>query len=127
MKPRNTIQQKLVREILSNAEHALSVDDILTRMPQKIDKTTAYRILERFRDSGKAHCITDEHGKSHYALCDDCDSGHHCLEHLHFECRQCHKLECISETVKIPILKNYQVEETQLLLIGLCDDCRVSA
>ena len=29
----------------------------------------------------------------------------------------------VPETLAIPTIKNYQVEETQLLLIGMCGDC----
>lgn len=123
MKTRKTIQQEFIKKILIKAEKPLSVEEILSRMSKKVHKTTVYRVLDRLKEEEIAHSIIGEGGKSYYASSNNHDDNSYFHKHLHFQCRRCHKLECVSETIALPILPNYQIQEAQLLLVGLCADC----
>ena len=124
MKSRNTTKQAQVMEILSQADKALSADEILDLMPEKINKTTAYRMLERFSQSGIVHGVVGAEGKSYYALCEEeCNSEKHSHHHIHFQCRQCQSVLCLSEEVYVPELPGFKVEDAQFMVMGLCTDC----
>ena len=108
---RNTEKQKLVKEILSTVEHAMSADDILTAMPIKVYKTTIYRILDRFIAKGDVHFVTGKNGKTYYALCSDsCGHTHKMHNHIHFECQECEEVtDCLKDRVPLsfPGLRHY--------------------
>ena len=123
MKSRNTLQQQLIFDILSKSQNALSADEVLKELPKKINKTTVYRVLDRFKKNGKVHSITGDNGKAFYALCNTPEDEIHDHEHLHFQCRSCEKIECLPQKVVVPKLENYKVDDTQLLLIGICPKC----
>ncbi|MEW7279771.1 transcriptional repressor [Aquimarina sp. 2201CG1-2-11] len=122
-KRRNTQKQELVLEILANASHTMSAETILEAMPIKINKTTIYRILERFTESGKVHFVTGDDGRAYYALCKQCSSEHDLHNHIHFQCKYCNQIACLPYTINVPELENYEVQETQFLLIGKCKEC----
>jgi len=123
-KTRNTEKQTLVREILSGAKKALSVEDIMGAMPVTVNKTTIYRILDRFSEQGEVHLITDKSGKTYYALCHQCGVSHKIHNHIHFECQTCNEITCLPHTLSIPKLDDFTVHETQILVIGICNKCK---
>ena len=57
-KSRNTEKQNLVKKILSETAHAMSAEDIMAAIPIKVNKTTIYRILDRFAEKGEVHFVT---------------------------------------------------------------------
>lgn len=122
-KTRNTQKQDFVIDILTNAEHTMSVEAILKAMPIKVNKTTIYRILERFAEKGKVHYVTGEDGTAYYALCNDSSIEHDIHNHIHFQCTSCKKVKCLPYEIDIPKLKDFKVQETQFLMIGICDKC----
>ncbi|MBG6132703.1 Fur family ferric uptake transcriptional regulator [Aquimarina sp. EL_43] len=122
-KTRNTQKQDFVIDILTNAKHTMSVEAILKAMPIKVNKTTVYRILERFAEKGKVHFVTGEDGKAYYALCNDCNIKHEMHNHIHFQCKSCKKVTCLPYEIDVPELKNFEIQETQFLMIGICDMC----
>ncbi|MEW7278018.1 transcriptional repressor [Aquimarina sp. 2201CG1-2-11] len=122
---RNTEKQKLVKEILSTVEHTMSADDILAAMPIKVNKTTIYRILDRFIEKGDVHFVTGKNGKTYYALCNDgCGHSHKMHNHIHFECQECEEVTCLPNTIAIPNLPGFAPIETQFLVIGICNKCK---
>lgn len=123
-KSRNTEKQNLVKEILAKSDKTLSAEDILDRMPIDINKTTVYRILERFAENGDVHYVTGKNGKAYYALCDSCGVSHKVHNHIHFQCQECHEVTCQPNTLKLPDLKGFSVKETQFLVIGICNKCQ---
>lgn len=123
---RNTKHQQAVLELLKNSEKALTADKIKDKLETKINKTTVYRMLERFIDAGKIHFITGQDGKAYYALCKSCSTGenHDIHNHLHFQCEYCGSVSCIPEKITIPKLEGRIVKEAQLLLVGVCENCK---
>lgn len=124
-KTRNTEKQNLVKEILSKSEHTLSADDIMLAMPIKVNKTTIYRILDRFAEKGEVHFVTGKNGKAYYALCgNSCGTSHKIHNHIHFECQVCNEVTCQPNTLHIPALEGFTIQETQFLVIGICNKCK---
>ncbi|MDT0678547.1 Fur family transcriptional regulator [Autumnicola musiva] len=123
---RKTQHQKDVLELLKSSDKALTADEIRESLTGKINKTTVYRMLERFSDAGKVHLITGQEGKSYYAFCNSCNEDHEnsIHNHLHFQCENCGHVECLSESITLPSLKGYEIHETQLLVIGICKKCK---
>ncbi|WP_051477566.1 Fur family transcriptional regulator [Aquimarina pacifica] len=123
-KSRNTEKQNLVKEILSKSEHTMSAEAIMDAMPIKVNKTTIYRILDRFAEKGEVHFITGKNGKAYYALCDGCSVSHKIHNHIHFECQVCQEVTCQPNTLHIPNLEGFTIQETQFLVIGICNKCK---
>ncbi|WP_417887070.1 Fur family transcriptional regulator [Zunongwangia sp.] len=124
---RNTKHQEAVLNFLKEAEKAVTADQIREGISEKINKTTVYRMLDRFVEADKVHFVTGQDGKAYYALCQHQHNSkeNHLHNHLHFQCNQCGKVECLPEKIQVPRLKEYHVEETQLLLIGTCKRCKI--
>ncbi|MDT0678708.1 Fur family transcriptional regulator [Autumnicola musiva] len=125
---RNTQHQKAVLQYLKDSNTALTADEIRAGITGKINKTTVYRMLERFVASGNVHFITGQDGKAYYAFCENCKEGHKGVfhNHLHFQCNNCGEVECLPEKVQVPNLDGYHIEETQFLIIGTCKKCNNS-
>ena len=122
-KTRNTEKQNLIKEILSRTDRAMSVDDISEAMPIKVNRTTVYRILDRFVKKGEVHSITDKNGKAYFNLCTNCGESHKLHNHVHFECEVCNQITCQHELLDIPILDGFTIQEAQILVIGVCNKC----
>lgn len=123
-KSRNTEKQNLVKEILTRSGHTMTVEGIIDAMPINVNKTTVYRILERFTDRGEVHSITGANGITYYALCKYCDRSHTIHNHIHFECKACKEVTCQSKEIGVPNLIGFEIEETQFLVIGICNKCK---
>ena len=95
----------------------------------KTDRVTLYRILNDFEEVGLLHKIIDIEGVTRFAVCKDtCPDGHHVDDHVHFNCKVCHKMFCI-ETVQTPHLKmpiGFKSMGLQTLIYGLCNSCSVA-
>ena len=122
-KSRNTEKQNLVKKILSSTQYAMSVENIMEEMPIKVNKTTVYRILDRFTEKGQVHFVTGKNGKAYYALCDNCGTSHKMHNHIHFECQICKEVTCQPNTLFTPNIQGFTIEETQFLVIGTCKKC----
>ena len=120
-----TAMRVLVLELLENQQHAISLTEMEHRLAPA-DRTTIYRTLKTFEEKGLIHSIDDGTGVPKFALCiEDCDAvGHHDL-HLHFYCTRCESTFCLPNThiPKLQLPRNYQVQDMQLIVKGLCDRC----
>lgn len=116
------------RKILSlflNTFDALTHGDIESKAGEKFDRVTVYRTLQTFVDKGIIHTIPTSDNSVRYALCKDCEEGHHHDDHVHFICSQCNRTICLDDTVspQIDVPKGYKVENVQVLINGICKDC----
>lgn len=107
---------------------ALSEPEIEKEMHGRCDRVTIYRTLATFLDKGLLHKVLDDAGASKYALCaSNCEEEtYHTHNHVHFKCSNCGHTICL-EDVKIPSInlpQGYQLEETDMLLQGICSDCK---
>ncbi len=126
-KLRKTAIRKEVLGIFVEAKgKALSSRDVEEQLEQ-LDRITLYRTLKTFEECGLIHQAVDGSGKTRYALCfDDCEIHDHHDEHAHFHCKACDQTICL-EDVHVPeieLSKDYQLEDAQLVLKGICKDCQ---
>lgn len=115
----------ILQEFIGSSR-ALSQPDLERAMGESYDRVTIYRTLTLYLDKGLIHKVLDDTGAMKYALCQDTCSDHsHNHEHVHFKCVACGNTICI-ETVEVPPIKlpaGYQLQETNLLLSGVCKEC----
>lgn len=120
---RQTASVKAIWEHFDNQDNALSVVDLVKTFEQSMNKTTVYRILDRFEKEGKLHSFTGKDGLTWYAKCHDCSTDHHIDLHPHFQCNNCGKVECLSVSVQVPVVPNKSIDKAQILLLGQCEHC----
>lgn len=123
---RNTIARVKVFEVFQKQNYALSHSDLEKKLQKDFDRVTIYRTIHSFLDKGIIHKVIDDSESAKYALCvDDCSSGHHHDNHVHFKCTKCGNSECLNH-VQIPHInlpKGYLVSESNLLIEGVCKSC----
>ncbi|MEM8523149.1 MAG: transcriptional repressor [Bacteroidota bacterium] len=94
---------------------------------ENLDRITLYRTLRTFEQKGIIHQAIDGSGKTKYAICtDSCTEHQHYDHHAHFHCKACDKTICLEEieVPKIETPSKYKVEQSHLVLRGLCEDCQ---
>lgn len=112
---------RTIREQISNA---FSLSDVQDRL-YTVDKSTLFRALTLFAESGLLHLIDDGSGMQKYCVC-HCPNHDHLHGHVHMACTVCHKTWCI-EDVKIPAVptpSDFTVTETEYIVKGVCAKCR---
>ncbi len=114
-----------VLEILFNSKQALTQSDIEKYVSPSHDRVTVYRTLKSFLEKGLIHKVLDDGGGVKYALCSECAKDFHNHEHVHFKCKNCHKTLCLDNVAipKINLPDGYKVDEKNLLIQGVCQNC----
>ena len=110
-----------------NIPHALSFRD-LEHSLKSYDRVTLYRTLNSFIEKGLLHRIPNDSGMASYALCrEECDENTHNHDHIHFKCNICGHIECIPD-MHVPevTLPDYTIEESNLIINGVCKLCNNS-
>lgn len=123
---RKTEMRTSVLQIFVETNHALSHQEIENNL-QNVDRVTLYRTLKSFDQKGIIHKVMDGSGVDKYALCEHhCDEGHHHDNHIHFSCNQCGFTYCVdnAEMPDIKLPSGYLVVETNILINGVCNNCR---
>jgi Fur family transcriptional regulator, ferric uptake regulator len=86
-----TDSRKKILSIFLAHHDALAHGDIEKKAGEKFDRVTVYRTLQTFVEKGILHTIPTPDNSVLYALCKDCDEGHHHDDHVHFHLHQLHK------------------------------------
>jgi Fur family ferric uptake transcriptional regulator len=115
---------KILQAFLRNSA-ALSHTDLEEEFAGSIDRATIYRCLKQFLDAGILHRIPDEQFQTKYAVCADCNHGHHHHDHAHFNCLGCNETTCIEQIAipSIPMPAGFKVSEKILIVQGYCPRC----
>lgn len=125
---RNTSGRLDILDLFFEHGHALSQPDLERKLIEKYDRVTIYRTLTLYLEKGILHKVLDDAGAMKYALCPDtCHhaEAQHAHEHVHFKCVKCGNTTCVEE-VEVPQIqlpKGYMLEESNLLLSGICPAC----
>lgn len=114
--------QTLLALFEKNTE-AVSAVQLIELLKEKMNKTTIYRILERLENDGIVHSFVDKDGLKWYATCHGCSAAQHSDIHPHFQCETCGQVDCLSVEMKIPSIPNREINFSQILLIGKCENC----
>lgn len=120
---RKTKSVQTLLTIFEKNSQAISVVNLIDQLGSKMNKTTIYRILDRLENDGIVHSFLGKEGLRWYAKCHGCSSSNHIDLHPHFQCQECGKVECVSMSVSIPSIPNKKINSSQLLLIGMCENC----
>ncbi len=123
MGTRSTVQQNAIRQILESAGRPLCPVEILeaarSRVPG-LGQATVYRGIQRLLRGEQIRRVPVPGLPDRYEWA----AAHH---HHHFLCRACEKLfeveDCPGNIEKLAP-KGFQAEDHELLIKGLCPDCR---
>ncbi|RYY83762.1 MAG: transcriptional repressor, partial [Chitinophagaceae bacterium] len=77
-----TDSRKKILSIFLAHPDALAHGDIETHAGERFDRVTVYRTLQTFVDKGILHTIPTADNSVLYALCKDCEEGHHHDDHV---------------------------------------------
>jgi Fe2+ or Zn2+ uptake regulation protein len=123
-KLKKTLPRRTVLEVLLNAAHPQTADEIGLAMGKaRPNKVTVYRTLESMVDAGLVHKAFVEERSQHYELADKC-SEHQC--HPHFVCTDCGRTSClhdVSVAMATSAPAGFVIERQQVRLQGLCPKC----
>ena len=120
-----TAMRLLVLDVLQRHPAALSLADVEALL-QPADRITVHRTLKTFAEKGLVHRVEDGSGAAKYALCaPTCTPTRHHDLHVHFFCVQCRETSCLPAVAVpvIPLPDGYRVQETSLVMKGLCEVC----
>jgi len=114
-----------ILELFLAKGNALSHCDIEKNTGESFDRVTVYRTLQTFVEKGIIHTIPTADNSIRYALCKECEEGHHHDEHVHFVCTNCGRTICLDDVVspKIELPEGYIAHEVQVVINGICIDC----
>lgn len=120
-----TDSRRKILSIFLSSPDALHHGDIESKAGEKFDRVTVYRTLQTFVEKGIIHTIPTSDNTIRYALCKDCEEGHHHDDHVHFICSNCNRTICLDDVVspKIELPKGYVADSVQVLINGICKDC----
>jgi Fur family transcriptional regulator, ferric uptake regulator len=122
-----TESRKKILQLFMEQTGALAHGDIEKKAGEKFDRVTVYRTLQKFVDKGIIHTIPTADNSIRYALCkDECSEGHHHDHHIHFVCNNCNNTYCLDDVVtpEIKLPKGYQAKHTEVVVEGVCKNCK---
>lgn len=121
---KNTKTRLKVKEILAQANSPLTPSEIFEKLKTEgITLSSIYRTLETFSKENIVIKDNNQQGTALYTLNND--------DHCHYlECKNCHdkiKLDyCPYHKINSQIAQkyNFEVDEYNVVLYGLCEDCK---
>lgn len=119
---RQTKAKIAIKTLLENSPYSLSHADIQVQVGDICDRVTIYRVLERLVQEEKLHKIMTTDGVVKYASCKGCVAKHD-HNHIHFSCDRCQATTCLDTVPNFKLPKNYQINEVNFLVTGICPDC----
>ncbi|NPA39220.1 MAG: transcriptional repressor [Thermodesulfobacteria bacterium] len=117
-----TPQRLAILEFLEGNTSHPSAEDIYRALKKNfpsISFATVYNTLELLVRKGFIKELNIESSRKRF---DPLTHPHH-----HFFCKRCRKIVDVNQKIDIPIpeeLKDYDVEEFQVVFYGLCPDCK---
>src|SRR5437763_14736778 len=121
----STESRRKILSLFLNEGDALTHGDIKKRVGETFDRVTIYRTLQTFEEKGIIHSIPTADNSILYALCKECEEGHHHDDHVHFICTNCEKTICLDDVVspKIDLPEGYVAESVQVVSKGIFKEC----
>lgn len=120
-----TAMRILVLQFLMEQDKAISLNSIEEGLFMA-DKSTLYRTLKTFEKKKVVHTIDDGTKQLKYALClESCQCNASDL-HYHFHCNSCQNTYCLTNhnIPEINLPKNFQMQQANMVIKGLCAECR---
>lgn len=120
-----TAMRLLVFKYLKKQSTAVSLSDIESSFDLS-DRVTIFRTLKTFQAKGIIHGITSNN-TTKYALCSPrCNAGSHQDTHVHFYCKICQEVICLTH-ISIPSIvlpKGFELDDFEVIGKGVCLDCQ---
>ena len=121
---RKTKTVKLILQVFSQNNGAITVVELVKLFHEKMNKTTVYRILDRLEDSGILHSFMGKDGLKRYAKWEGENfSSNNMKIHPHFLCKDCGESTCLPIKMPIPSVPDYKIDSVEQMLIGKCKNC----
>lgn len=122
----STESRRKILSLFLETRDALTHGDIEKQVGDKFDRVTIYRTLQTFEEKGIIHSIPTADNSILYALCKECEEGHHHDDHVHFICTNCERTICLDDVVfpKIELPQGYVAENVQVVINGVCKECQ---
>lgn len=121
-----TDSRKKILELFQGNTGALAHSDIEKRTGEKFDRVTIYRTLQTFVEKGILHTIPTADNSVLYALCkDECTTGHHHDNHVHFVCDNCNVTYCLDFVVtpEVNLPHGFKPTVINVVVTGICKNC----
>jgi Fe2+ or Zn2+ uptake regulation protein len=112
---------KIYEYLLNNRIHP-TVDEIYNTLKPDLytlSKTTVYNTLDLFVENNLALLLTIDENNTRYDIKTD--------NHGHFKCRICNQVydfEFSNYDIQFDSLENFEIEDEQLYLTGVCEHCK---
>jgi len=120
---RKTKSVEVLLSLFEGDNVAWSAVDLVGHLGKFMNKTTVYRILDRFESEGIVHSFVDKEGLRWYAKSNVCSAGQHKDNHPHFRCKKCGKVKCLSIEFSISSDSSYVIDDAEIFLVGVCPEC----
>ncbi|MBQ0050178.1 MAG: transcriptional repressor [Bacteroidales bacterium] len=116
------IRLLVYRTIYEKMQNAFSLSDVMQLLPYA-DNSSVFRTLSLFAEHHLLHLIDDGSGKQKYCVC---RCGKFTCQHVHLSCTRCGETICLKESPipKVDVPQGYVVEETELIIKGICPKCQ---
>lgn len=121
-----TDSRKKILDLFLTSNGALAHHDIEEKTGEKFDRVTVYRTLQTFVEKGIIHTIPTVDNSVLYALCkDECTTGHHHDNHVHFVCNNCNVTYCLDDVVtpEVKLPKTFKPKVIEVVVSGVCGNC----
>ena len=121
-----TDSRKAILKLFLESNGALEHSVIEKKTGEQFDRVTIYRTLQTFQKSGIIHTIPSTDNVVRYALCqEECSSGTHYHNHIHFVCDQCGNTYCLQNVIvpEVKLPTGFRVTGTDVLVNGVCKNC----
>lgn len=123
MKNRNTKQKQMILDTLKKDHNHPTIQELFEQIvaQEEVGQATVYRNMSRMVEEGLVNKIAMSNGVDRY----DADLSNH----YHLVCRKCGRLMDIFDDklperlMKIEKDKHIQIDNTSILLEGICSDC----
>ncbi|HHN47894.1 MAG TPA: hypothetical protein ENN08_03010 [Bacteroidales bacterium] len=114
-----------VLKVLTSSQVALSEKDLKAKLTFDHDRSTLFRTIRKFLQTGIIHSVTIDGQDIRYAINHEpaTEKTHY---HAHFHCGRCNSVVCLDEVLmqQPHIPEGSQAEEFNLVINGKCPDCK---
>lgn len=109
-------------ELVMNASHALSENEIRKQIAGNYDRTTFYRSFKTLVENNIIHKVVVDNNLVKYGVS---KLGKRKKTHPHFYCEKCETVLCLNpiELPNLVLPEGYKLNEIDLIIKGECNKC----
>jgi Fur family transcriptional regulator, ferric uptake regulator len=110
-------------EFLKDSPCAFTFSEIENQLPISIDRTTIYRILQKYVSTDLVLKMVDSNGICMYMFNPHDHNTHR--PHPHLRCKKCGKVCCLPSLPYeyLESLQEYKIDDIYYLMEGICPEC----